>query len=380
VKNLIGLFLFVVFSSSIILSQDETTTGELNFYIKNNNGSNVRIDMELISSLCWNTDPNDVDLHDTTHSFGGGFLNTYYTNDWLEFLACWETTQEEYFRTFGLGYYKFTVRVNNVVKDYFYIDYRTSDLPENFSSEGNGDINLTFDVADGKIYYWNTTNEFPDDTEIWTEKDWIDDIKTVLEPLAPDNLNLTSSGGHPYLTWSHSTNTGDYWTGYKIYREICAGGNPYFTEDDWIATVGKYTTGYIDPTYYVGHGWEGYYCVKAINGSRGSDFSEVLEIGIDAFGKDREEIQPETEFYLSQNYPNPFNPLTMISFSLKDNSNVTLKVFDILGREVAVLVNGTLTAGNHQVQFNGSGLESGVYFYEIKAENFRDVKKLILTK
>ena len=295
-------------------------------------------------------------------------------------MACWETTLADSDRTFGLGYYKFTGKVNGVVKDYFYIDYRTSDLPGSFDTGGSGDINITFNISNGNFYYYDTQTLFPSNTSIWEEKEWIEHITAELEPLPPDNLNLTSSGGHPYLTWSHSTNTGDYWTGYKIYREICAGGNPYFTEDDWVANVGKYTTGYIDPTYSVGYRWEGFYCVKAINGSRGSDFSEALEIGIDAFGKDRAEIQPETEFYLSQNYPNPFNPLTTISFSLKENSLVTLKIFDILGREIAVLVDGTLSSGNHQVQFNGSSLESGVYFYEIKADKFRDVKKLILTK
>jgi len=59
---------------------------------------------------------------------------------------------------------------------------------------------------------------------------------------------------------------------------------------------------------------------------------------------------------------------------------VTLKVYDILGKEVSVLINEVLSEGDHQVEFNGSNLKSGIYFYEIKAKNFRDVKKLILFK
>jgi Secretion system C-terminal sorting domain len=86
------------------------------------------------------------------------------------------------------------------------------------------------------------------------------------------------------------------------------------------------------------------------------------------------------EFALNQNYPNPFNPSTTISFSLKEKSFVTLKVFDILGKEVSTVVNEQLPTGTHQIEFDGSGLKSGIYFYEIRANYFRDVKKLLLLK
>lgn len=338
--------------------------------------------MVLVSSLCWKTDRNDYDLHDTTHSFGGGNLSTTSTNYYLQFLGCWESAPIYYYKTFGLGYYKFTVKVNNVIKDYFYIDYRTSDLPEHYNSdtEGKGDLKADFDVVNSVFYYYYTHDLFPTATSIWQQKSRIDSLTTELEPLPPDDFDLSSSGGHPYLTWNHSSNTGDYWTGYKIYREICAGGNPYFTEDDLTATVGKNTTSYTDQTYFTGHGWEGYYCIKAINGNRASDFTEVLEIDLDAFQKNNLNILDGYENNLQQNYPNPFNPLTVISFSLRDITFVTLKIYDVLGREVDVLVNEVLNEGNHQIIFNGSNFESGTYFYEISTNNFRDVKKFILIK
>lgn len=85
-------------------------------------------------------------------------------------------------------------------------------------------------------------------------------------------------------------------------------------------------------------------------------------------------------FNLSQNYPNPFNPTTKISYSIQRSGFVTLKVFDILGREAAILVNEVKNAGNYSVDFNASGLTSGIYFYKIEANGFSDVKKMMLLK
>ena len=87
-----------------------------------------------------------------------------------------------------------------------------------------------------------------------------------------------------------------------------------------------------------------------------------------------------TEFGLSQNYPNPFNPTTDISFQLPVASNVRLTVYDILGCEVAVLVNERKAPGSYNVQFNGSGLASGVYLCRLQAGDFVSAKKLLLTK
>lgn len=87
-----------------------------------------------------------------------------------------------------------------------------------------------------------------------------------------------------------------------------------------------------------------------------------------------------TTLVLSQNYPNPFNPSTVIGYVLPINSHVTLKVYDVLGREVRTLVDARQGPGEHSVVFDASGLPSGVYFYRMNAGNFRDVKKLIVVK
>lgn len=86
------------------------------------------------------------------------------------------------------------------------------------------------------------------------------------------------------------------------------------------------------------------------------------------------------DFSLAQNYPNPFNPVTKINFSIPNNEYVSLRVYDMLGREVSVLVNGQLTAGEYQADFNAMGLSSGMYYYSLRAGEYVDTKKMVLVK
>jgi hypothetical protein len=87
-----------------------------------------------------------------------------------------------------------------------------------------------------------------------------------------------------------------------------------------------------------------------------------------------------SEFTLNQNYPNPFNPTTAISYSLLTNSQVRLTVYDLLGREVAVLVNEEKPEGRYSVTWDASSFSSGVYFYQLNAGSYTNTKKLILLK
>ncbi|MCC6255920.1 MAG: T9SS type A sorting domain-containing protein [Ignavibacteriaceae bacterium] len=86
------------------------------------------------------------------------------------------------------------------------------------------------------------------------------------------------------------------------------------------------------------------------------------------------------EYRLEQNFPNPFNPTSTINYSVKENGYVRLKVYDIIGNEVADLVNRNLNAGYYSVEFNAGELPSGVYIYSIQVNNFFDSKKMILIK
>ena len=86
------------------------------------------------------------------------------------------------------------------------------------------------------------------------------------------------------------------------------------------------------------------------------------------------------EFKLSQNYPNPFNPSTTIKWQQPELEFVTLNIYDLLGNEIATLVNKELTAGNHETVFDASRFSSGVYFYQLKAGTLFITKKMILLK
>ncbi len=90
--------------------------------------------------------------------------------------------------------------------------------------------------------------------------------------------------------------------------------------------------------------------------------------------------QQPFKYRLEQNYPNPFNASTTIGFSLKQSQPTTLQVYDILGRKIVDLVDETLNAGRHEVRFDASGLESGIYFYKLQAGHFQAVGKMTLTK
>ena len=119
------------------------------------------------------------------------------------------------------------------------------------------------------------------------------------------------------------------------------------------------------------------YRLKQIDTDGQFEYSKVIEVNLDSPSK----------FELAQNYPNPFNPTTTISFILPEAGNVKLTVYNIIGEQVAELINGYKEAGVYSINFNasdlsvgGQRLNSGVFFYELSTDNFTDIKKMILMK
>ncbi|HSW55019.1 MAG TPA: T9SS type A sorting domain-containing protein [Ignavibacteriaceae bacterium] len=111
------------------------------------------------------------------------------------------------------------------------------------------------------------------------------------------------------------------------------------------------------------------YRLKSIDNDGSFQYSDIIEINT-----------LPLSYELSQNYPNPFNPSTTINFELPIAGHVTLKIFNILGNEIATLVNATKTAGRHEINFDAAGLASGVYVYHIAVGDFSETKKMLLVR
>ena len=112
------------------------------------------------------------------------------------------------------------------------------------------------------------------------------------------------------------------------------------------------------------------YRLKQLDADGAYEYSEMVTV----------ENNIAMDFQLMQNYPNPFNPVTTIKYSIPNENNVTIKVYDMLGSEITTLINENKPAGSYEIQFDGSNLASGTYLYKIEAGDFTATKKLMLIK
>ncbi|MFA6469873.1 MAG: LamG-like jellyroll fold domain-containing protein [Bacteroidota bacterium] len=174
------------------------------------------------------------------------------------------------------------------------------------------------------------------------------------------------------LVWKTATETNNY--GFEIERKVINNQSSViswskvgFVEGNGTTNTTKeysFSDKNISPGKYS-------YRLKQIDRDGKFEYSKAVDVTIASAPK---------EFALEQNYPNPFNPSTMISYQLPVISHVSLKVYDAIGREVAVLVNGVKEGGKYSVEFNASELSSGMYFYILRAKGFSQTKKLLLVK
>jgi photosystem II stability/assembly factor-like uncharacterized protein len=167
--------------------------------------------------------------------------------------------------------------------------------------------------------------------------------------------------------------------------------NTMVFKDESVGYIGTAFTGCIYKTTDGGNNWAKYYNVGSKQSLYCSGLSKngevyfglvdgtIVKYKTSAVGVEDQPVVIST-YKLDQNYPNPFNPSTTFSFSIANQEKVTLKIYDILGKEVATVLNADLTAGRHSVKFDASGLSSGIYFYTLKAGNFSSTQKMILMK
>jgi len=207
-------------------------------------------------------------------------------------------------------------------------------------------------------------------------------------------FNDTQYGQEVLLTWNKHPLDNTQITHYAIWRKVRHNGvtgSP--TQIGTVTANGSSTYTFTDYDYSITNGYTDdllYYDVRAYyspNQSYSDEdfrvvFGEQIWINTKEKGKDVA-ILGVNEFptkYSISNYPNPFNPSTTINYQLPENGFVTIKVYDILGKEITTLVSENKQAGYHKINFDGSKLTSGIYIYTIKANNFAQSKKMILAK
>jgi subtilisin-like proprotein convertase family protein len=154
---------------------------------------------------------------------------------------------------------------------------------------------------------------------------------------------------------------------------------------DTNAIIGEYIPDTLNLGNFNNYNAKGNWILSVVD-NRAGEIGNLIDWGLEIIPSGASDIKTDSRlpevYYLSQNYPNPFNPSTKIRYSIASGANVELKVFDILGKETALLVKGYKTAGNYEVEFStvGKAFSSGIYFYRLTAGNFSSVKKLIILK
>ncbi|MBM4157412.1 MAG: T9SS type A sorting domain-containing protein [Ignavibacteria bacterium] len=161
-----------------------------------------------------------------------------------------------------------------------------------------------------------------------------------------------------------NANTG-YCVGQDIYKTT-NGGNNWFTQT------------YQSPSFLMKSVFPVNFDTAYICGYNGKILKAIR--GGNVIGVNKISSGIPNDYCLSQNYPNPFNPETIIKFSVPETKLITLKVFDILGREVETIINQTLQPGTYEVTFNGNYLSSGIYYYRLITDNYIETKRMTLVK
>lgn len=211
--------------------------------------------------------------------------------------------------------------------------------------------------------------------------------------------NTLIAGG--YLSKFIATRTGNTWTplsgGTNLYVIALTVYNGNLIAGGWFTTAGGVSANYIAKwnSSYAPLGIGMNSAVHALTVYRGEliacgqfTIAGGVSANVAKYSTYQSAIGPDNytavevlpEFGLTQNNPNPFNPTTIINFQIKEASDVTLKVYDVTGREIITLVNERLSPGNYERKFDGSALNSGIYIYKITAGNYEETKKMILIK
>jgi hypothetical protein len=270
----------------------------------------------------------------------------------------------------GTGLYKITNDYNNN-SNYIYVDLR--DAVQDYSLN----VYIQYDALNGKYYYWQNDvwKELPNGSVIGIWELPGGSVTTHTSQLDAQFWRYClvdlEKENHPFLVWAPYTQSGT--TSYTLYRKNGASFTavtPGYTWRHYDSTLSI-----VQPGGYAGHTVKYYVSAQSSN-------TDTVNYEITGAHPDKiaGSYSPQFTYSLSQNYPNPFNPSTVIEFSVAEEGLVSIRLYDILGREVSSLLNTEMEPGIHKQSFNLGTLASGIYFYRITAGKYTDSKKLQVLK
>ncbi|HQF41457.1 MAG TPA: M14 family zinc carboxypeptidase [Ignavibacteriaceae bacterium] len=232
-------------------------------------------------------------------------------------------------------------------------------------------VNEIMDLSNYNTSQVKLRFELKSDVSVTRDGWYVDDIGVVVYGIIPVELNSFTAlmqNNNILLNWSTSSETNN--VGFDIERRS-ANNNSGWQKIGFVPGKGTTTE-------------KSSYNFTDLNPVEGKSYYRLRQIDLDGTTKVFNAVEVDfnvvREYSLSQNFPNPFNPETEISFALAKLDYVTLKIYNILGSEVATLVNEFMESGKHTIKFNASALTSGVYLYTIKSGNFTATRKMILLK
>jgi len=233
-------------------------------------------------------------------------------------------------------------------------------------------------------YAYNLTDYVPAGSDIYVAfREWVSDnfnegaavlldlvSASMFIPVELVSFNASVSGNEVVLTWLTASETNN--RGFEVQRKSDGEYQTISFVEGFGTTTNSQSYSYTDKNLQPGSYT---YKLKQIDLDGTFEYSNEVEV----------DFAVPSEFSLMQNYPNPFNPVTRISFTLPVESRLILKVYNLLGEEVRTLIDDMINEGYHNIDFDASTLNSGIYFYQIEALGidgsvFSEVKKMILTK